>query len=1407
MKGRTIATSMHVALVAGSLWWCASSPVFAQTLAQYTSEPPFLTEAVAPNILLLLDNSGSMDSSAYHNANEVYDPAKAYYGYFDPTLCYKYGSSRFQVGTPRAATAPTCGATYPWDGNFLNYMTMSRIEIAKWVMMGGKCSPRAINGTCYPGGKLNLESSDRFTAFAANATGVTSYAGSRCFDRAGNNLIVYGGAACGGGSTSHSLVADIASEPAGVIQQIGDKARFGLMEFKGAGDGGKVLADVGSGMTSMVNAIENTVAATWTPLGESLYEATRYFAQVPPAYTNSDYSYNVLNKDPYYYTSPWSDVPQYVKCCKSFVMIFTDGQPTQDLNVPSTIMDKAHTANAHAPIGFTGHCPGAAGCTVDHNSAPHTGHGGGLTNHDGQVDHHDNCSAYYGGTASSNDVCWSNGSHYLDDVAYYAHTTDLRQGSIPGINLDGSAAAGKDIPGVQNLIVYTFYAFGNGSRLLQDAAKMGGFEDRNNNLAFDAGDVWDQYNNYTGGSGADGIPDTYFESSNADDMRDRFVAAINSILRRSQSGTSISVLATSGTGEGALYQSFFYPSTAEPATNADVRWTGFTQGLWVDKFGNIREDTLEDNRLTLADDYIVKTIIDPTTGDVGVQRFVDSNADGVADNPAAPLPAIPLKEVKGIWEAGKQLAKMDHASRRILTWVDVNNDRVVDSGNDAKGQTDGTHTAASGEVIPFTTASAALLKEYLRADADSPTTNPFKSADIIQFIRGCYDTSPSGPCPKSAQLRDRRLTVSGVGLAVWKFGDPVHSTPTVVSQPRESYDFIYGDAGYLNFFKRWKDRRHVAYVGANDGMLHAFNGGVYKRGDNPSTPEVEHGRFDNTPTSDGRGQELGDELWAFIPYQLLPHLRWLAQADYTHVYYVDLKPKVTDVRIFTPEAACSNPVAAGCIHPNGWGTILIGGFRMGGSCGACGAGGAPPMTVSIGGTSRTFYTAYFALDITDPDAEPKLLWSFSDAGMGLSTSYPTVVRMNPPGQKTCPTTGPCDDVWVAVFGSGATGYEGQIGQTGKFYAVDIKTGPRTGTGVGASNVFVTFPIQSSSGGDLNTFVGDLVSIDRDLDYRADAIFGGSVINDNTLPWRGRMYRLTAGGCIAAPCSASTWGYNLSGSRVPTEVLDNFSPYPSGTAIEAGPMVAAPGLAVDDSNRLWIFFGTGRFYGNTDKTNSEAQRLYGVKDSVLSGLCTEGSISGCKATNLVNVSDVAVCVVCATGTNQVTSTALSSVTKIEGTDPTTTLQGLVQSKDGWFTNLTTTRERSITSPTVLGGIVFYPTYVPQDDLCISAGDGYLYGLFYQTGSAMSTPVLGTYASGSSTMANAKVAIGQGTGLLSVMAVHIGAQGSGAGGAGAGGGGCQAGITGIMQSSAGLTNTICTNPGSVTSRYTAWINLRE
>ena len=184
---------------------------------------------------------------------------------------------------------------------------------------------------------------------------------------------------------------------------------------------------------------------------------------------------------------------------------------------------------------------------------------------------------------------------------------------------------------------------------------------------------------------------------------------------------------------------------------------------------------------------------------------------------------------------------------------------------------------------------------------------------------------------------------------------------------------------------------------------------------------------------------MGDELWGFIPQELLPHLQWLADPDYPHVYYVDLKPKVTDARIFTADTT----------HPNGWGTVLIGGFRMGGSCGACTSStGAPPMTFTAdfngdGDTAdaddtRTFYTAFFALDITDPEVDPKLLWVFTDSTLGLSTSRPVVLRVNPSSDGKTDNT---NAKWLMVVGSGPTGYDGTSAQTAKLFAVDLKTGP------------------------------------------------------------------------------------------------------------------------------------------------------------------------------------------------------------------------------------------------------------------------------------------------------------------------------------------------------------------------------
>ena len=1379
---RRLGAATVIVLVA-VLWLSATAQ--AQSMADYTATPPFIVNTVPPNVLLLMDNSGSMNMAAYQD--NPFNASVVYFGYFDPYECYSYGSNKFSPDpAANPATPGTCtDASYPWSGNLLNYSSMRRIDIVKWVMMGGTCTAGGRdaqynckqlvgqytfdNGACC----LDRTTSVSKTLATGRMPGSLLPSGSTVyFHLMGSKGALKGGfcvdddsgqpnSSCDddGGSYTETLWqinVQLLENATGIVQQVGNRARFGLMEFKsGTSDGGKVLSDVGSNPQDILTAIENTTPSTWTPLAEALYEAMRYYAQVPPAYAASDYSYNATNRDPYYFRQPdWADTSQYVPCCKSFVIVFTDGQPTKDTNIPSSLQDYAHTAASHPPVGFTGHCTSGAGCTGIHANSPHINHGGGLTNHNTQSDHHDNCSKYYGGINGdgssnvNNDSCANNGSHYLDDVAYYAHKNDLRQATLPVLN-----ETGKDLPGLQNLTIYTFYAFGTGGNLLSDAAKVGGFDDRNGNNLPDLPEEYDRVNNNTGAAGPDGVPDTYFESDDAFKLKERLLAAITSILQKSASGTSVSVLATSSTGDGSLYQAYFYPTTFEGLN--EIKWTGYTQALFLDPFGNIREDTNGDGRQVLNQDYIIKTRYDVATSDVKVDRYKDLDGDGIADT-TTPFETVGLKEVKSIWEAGKRLALMNAGNRKILTWVDKNNNGLVDAT----------------EQMTFHTDNAVTLGPYLRPGAD-----PWNTTNIINFIRGEQITG----------LRNRQLTVTDgatSSLKVWKLGDPIHSTPTIIGPPKERYDVIYGDASYTDFFVKYKTRRQVAYVGANDGMLHAFNTGFYHRGDDPTTSSViEHGWFSRTPTDNSSGPQLGDELWGFIPYQLLPQLLWLTRADYTHVYYVDLKPKVSDVRIFTPDAD----------HPNGWGTILIGGFRMGGSCGVCAAGtGAPPMQVTAdfgsGNQTRTFYTAYFALDITNPEKDPVMLWSFSVSDLGLSTSYPSVVRVYPTGSVK---TDDAQSKWMMMVGSGPTGYDGISTQVSKIFAINLKTGPiDPSTG---SNVYVTFPTS-----DANSFMGSVASLDINLDFRTEVIYLGNAINNGSNPtWAGKLYRLTTAAGI--PTTAS-WGVASGGNRVPSLVLGTF---PQAGTTKVGPITIEPTVSLDDSNKVWVYFGTGRFYAVAEKTNTDTQYFFGVKDFVMTGGCIESSVTSCEMKNLLNVSSATVCVLCATGTDQVTG--VTGVTTFEGTT-NTSLQGLVQSMDGWYTTLPTAGERVVSSPTLIGGIVYFSSFIPSTDICSGSGTGNLYALFYKTGSAYKESVIGTSQAGSTTNVLRSTALGT-AGLASQMAVHIGAQGTGANGS-TSNAGCSGRVTGFVQSSTGTLSQFCTKPAlSPWSRYVSWLNQRE
>ena len=141
------------------------------------------------------------------------------------------------------------------------------------------------------------------------------------------------------------------------------------------------------------------------------------------------------------------------------------------------------------------------------------------------------------------------------------------------------------------------------------------------------------------------------------------------------------------------------------------------------------------------------------------------------------------------------------------------------------------------------------LVDYLRGDR----TNEGPESDITKFFR-----------PRKSLL-----------------GDIVNSEALYVKKAL----FNYSDAGYSAFKTATAMRRAMVYVGANDGMLHAFDA------------------------------SNGDELWAYVPTMVMPNLYRLADKNYgnKHVFLVDASPVAGDIQVGTE-----------------WRTIVVGGLGAGG---------------------------------------------------------------------------------------------------------------------------------------------------------------------------------------------------------------------------------------------------------------------------------------------------------------------------------------------------------------------------------------------------------------------------------------------------------------------------------------------
>jgi type IV pilus assembly protein PilY1 len=321
-------------------------------------------------------------------------------------------------------------------------------------------------------------------------------------------------------------------------------------------------------------------------------------------------------------------------------------------------------------------------------------------------------------------------------------------------------------------------------------------------------------------------------------------------------------------------------------------------------------------------------------------------------------------------------------------------------------------SAAAGNGVPFEMTNISSAEKTTLGGTSTQQT------DVLNYVRG--DPSKEGPSPA---FRPRTYTL----------GDITNSKPAVVAAPSFPYADSPLNPGYSAFVSANSGRGPVIYVGANDGMLHAFNASM-------------------TSATGGK------ELFAYVPSFLFntnvdSHgspvgLASLVANPLQHHFMVDAQPNVIDVDFARTRASGAAPASS---VPSDWHTILTSGLGKGGK-------------------------GYFTLDVTNPAAittesamAGKVLWEASYPHMGYSYGTPLVVKTANYG-------------WTVVLTSGYNNDDGH----GYIYLVS----PKDGT------VYLTLPMPDGATL-ANPAGLAFVSgyINNYADYTADSLYAGDLLGN------------------------------------------------------------------------------------------------------------------------------------------------------------------------------------------------------------------------------------------------------------------------------------------------------------------------
>jgi type IV pilus assembly protein PilY1 len=463
-------------------------------------------------------------------------------------------------------------------------------------------------------------------------------------------------------------------------------------------------------------------------------------------------------------------------------------------------------------------------------------------------------------------------SNSLADVAMYYYQTDLRNSSLSNCTgVLGADVCTNNVPsstgdnfqhvtqftlglGVNGLLLYTkdyqtatsgdYYNLKNGFNNTTWGDPIG------NDSEGRVDDLWHAAVNGRG---------IYFSAKNPSDILYGFTTALNAIQ------------AVKGAGSGAA------TSTLTPVSGNNFTYTpSYTTVQWT---GNIEERAI----------------------DLSSSNVVSSDtwcAEDVLASSACPSPGV----------VQSSSASTSNGTTTVYNCVTANSSTAnctgtLDSSNNCIVPMS---TSCTGQMHALVGPSSDTRKIYMSNGGTSPTLVPFTYTNMSSTQQAYFGTSYLSSRLSQWVNYTTQQQTDAIGANLVNFlrgqnghenrsanteilyrarnatlGDIVNSQPTYVGKPV----FAYADTGYASYVTAQSNRIPMLYVGANDGMLHAFNAST------------------------------GVEQWAFVPTAIIPNMWALADMQYStnHTYFVDGGIATSDVYDGT-----------------NWHTILVGGLGGGG---------------------------------------------------------------------------------------------------------------------------------------------------------------------------------------------------------------------------------------------------------------------------------------------------------------------------------------------------------------------------------------------------------------------------------------------------------------------------------------------